>query len=669
MIKKRAIKLLTTVILALTLFVFCGGAKASGTVEFSYSMKSEAILSIESELSLTEFNEKLDAQINIINLISGDNDIVKKGSVTKTASGYDVKLQFRRIDKLSGIGTFGFSGISDYLTEGTENRRLIENWANGSWRYEKNAAISGGRGHVAISRDHEGKQEVLPANAKNEKISFETFLNEAQSKNDLKMVTFFIPALNETIGEVESLVFKIDGKIEYYAGNEIEKIDDNTVKLTPKSLKADITKDGENGDKIVEKNVDIDVIYGYIAFSQGLSGVAIGFICAGGALVAFLIVYTLIKLKKSGAKRRTEIYKENKKIDESCSLNIDTKNENDDENDSAYESGVVAANKKAKNASLLKKNDISLGLYSFFTGKTWASIKKYKLMYLIALPAVAVIAVFCYAPMFGLVIAFQDYNLLEGMWGSEWVGFKTFYNLLINPDTQTYRYLRNTMYISVIRILTNFPMIIIFALLLREIKSDKARGTIQTISYIPNFISWVAVSGIAYNLFSKYGGLFNRIIVACGGEVVDFYSIEDPWWYIMAISSLWKGMGWSTLIYMSTMGTIDGELYDACLIDGGGRWHQATVVTIPGLSNVIAMQLLLDSASILGDSADQILAMSNGASLSNLNVIGTSMIANITGGGDLPFSTALGLVQGIVGLLMVLLTNSVVKKTESEGIL
>lgn len=667
MIKKRAIKLLTTVMLAITLFVFGGGAKASGTVEFSYSMKSEALLSIESELSESDFNQKLSARLDNINLISGDDDIIKIGSVAKTANGYDVKLELRRIDKLSGIGTFEFSGISDFLTEGTEKRRLIENWANGSWRYEKNAAIGDGRGHVSVSRDHEGKQEVLPKNAANDTLSFETFLSEAKNKTDLKMFTFFMPALNETIGEIESMTFKIDGKIEYYAGNGIEKIDDNTIKLTPKTLKADITKDDGNGDKIIEKNVDIQVIYGYIAFSQGLSGVAIGFICLAAALIVFLIVFALIRLKKSGARRRSEIHTENKKIDESLSL--DLKNENDYETGAVGEGRRVAENKKAKNTALLKKNDISLGLNSFFNGKTWASIKKYKLMYLIALPAVAVIAVFCYAPMFGLVIAFQDYKILEGVWGSEWVGLKTFYNLLISPDSITYLYLRNTLYISVIRILTNFPMILIFALLLREIKSDRARSTIQTISYIPNFISWVAVSGIAYNLFSKYGGLFNRIIVAFGGEVVDFYSIDDPWWYIMAASSLWKGMGWCTLIYMSTMGTIDGELYDACLIDGGGRWHQATVVTIPGLANVIAMQLLLDSASILGDSADQILAMSNGASIDSLNVIGTSMIHNITAGGDLSFSTAMGLVQGIVGLLMVLLTNSVVKKTENEGIL
>ena len=180
----------------------------------------------------------------------------------------------------------------------------------------------------------------------------------------------------------------------------------------------------------------------------------------------------------------------------------------------------------------------------------------------------------------------------------------------------------------------------------------------------------MAVSGIAYNLFSADEGLINKMLVAFGGKPVSWYTEEEPWWWILALSSLWKGMGWSTLIYMSAMGSIDGELYDACLIDGGGRWQQAMVVTLPGIANVIAMQVLMDAASVLSDNADQILAMTNGsASLGNTDVIGSSMIANITGGGSFAQATALGLVQGVVGLIMVFIVNSVVKKTENEGIL
>jgi ABC transporter, permease protein len=196
-------------------------------------------------------------------------------------------------------------------------------------------------------------------------------------------------------------------------------------------------------------------------------------------------------------------------------------------------------------------------------------------MYLIVLPAVIFVLVFNYAPMFGIVIAFQDYKILEGVSGSEWVGFKAFRDMFFLANTSTYRLLRNTLYISIIRILTNFPLILLFALLIREIKNRAGRSAIQTVAYIPYFISWVAVSGIAYNLFSADEGLINKMLVAFGGKPVSWYTEEEPWWWILALSSLWKGMGWSTLIYMSAMGSIDGELYDACLIDGGGRWQQA----------------------------------------------------------------------------------------------
>ena len=648
MLGKKTIKTYMIVLLAVITILFCCGAQSNVSVNFTFDMKSSVVLTVESNLSESDFSTAIKKNIDGINLVSGDDDILKLGKITKIANGYEVSIKLRRIDKVKAIGEFDYADLNKFLIEGSERRRLIENWSNGVWRYSGSAVISGERGHVDITRDHDGKQEVIPQTANGEKVAFDKFVSDNLENKNLKLFSFFMPALDRTIGEVTSLTFRIDGKIAYFAGNGIEKIDDNTVKLTPKTIKADVTQKDESGEFITELNTDISVAYGYVVFSQGLSPVAVALIIIAALIVFGLITYMFFSLYTSGKKRRVQMINENK--------NFDVENK-------------IEAEKKARNERLLKKNNISIGLNCFFTGKTWASIKKYKLMYLIILPAFVFIAVFSYAPMFGLVIAFQDYKLLEGVGGSEWVGFKTFYNLLANPDTSTYRYLRNTLYISVIRIGTNFPMILLFALLLREIKSNRRRSVMQTISYIPNFISWVAVSGIAYNLFSKYGGLFNRLIEAFGGATVDFYTLEDQWWWILAFSSLWKGMGWCTLIYMSAMGTIDGELYDACLIDGGGRWHQAMVVTIPGLSNVIAIQLLLDSASILGDSADQIMAMTNGATIGKLNVIGTSMIANITSGGNFSLSTALGLVQGIVGLFMVFLTNSLVKKTENEGIL
>ena len=312
-----------------------------------------------------------------------------------------------------------------------------------------------------------------------------------------------------------------------------------------------------------------------------------------------------------------------------------------------------------------------VGLRSAFQSKVWKNIVKNRWLYLIILPAVVLVGIFCYLPMAGVLIAFQDFDLLEGVGGSEWIGLKAFEQVFVNPTTANYMAVRNTIYIALIRIASNFPIILVFALLLREIKSRKARSAIQSISYIPYFISWVAVGGLANNLFTQDGGVLNNLLNMLGMESVSWYNEPRYWWAILALSSLWKGMGWATLIYMSAMGSINDELYDACRIDGGGRFRQMITVTLPGISNVIMLQLLLDVASIVRDDADQIMAMTNNSpALDNTTaVIGTTLISTITGGGNYASATALGIVQGLVGLALVLIMNSVVKKTENEGLL
>ena len=317
-----------------------------------------------------------------------------------------------------------------------------------------------------------------------------------------------------------------------------------------------------------------------------------------------------------------------------------------------------------------KPNYFKLGIKSFFSSNTWKRICKYKSLYLILLPSLLFLAIFYYAPYFGLAIAFQDFRLTEGITGSEWIGFKAFENIFANVNTSAYRFIRNTIYISLIRLAINFPIILIYSVLLREIGRKRFKSTVQTISYIPFFLSWVAVSGIAYNLFKYDGGLFNKMIIAFGGDPVSWYNTPGPWWIILAFSSLWKGLGWATLIYISGMGTINEELYDAVKMDGGGRFKQAITVNLPSLSCVICLKLLLDVASILGDDVDQIMAMVNGSSaLGNTDVISSSMIMSITSGSGFAESTALNIFRGLVGFVLVLIVNRVVKKTGNNGIL
>ena len=318
-----------------------------------------------------------------------------------------------------------------------------------------------------------------------------------------------------------------------------------------------------------------------------------------------------------------------------------------------------------------RKHPFIVGCSAFFKGNTWKNIVNHKALYLFLLPAIVLIAVFCYAPMFGLVIAFHDYRLSEGVGGSEFIGFKMFYKILFSPDSASYLEFRNTVYISLLRIATNFPVILVFTLLLNEIKNKRAKGFVQAVSYIPYFISWISVGGIAYNLFAVDGGILNNLLALFGKEPITWYSESKYWWGILTISSLWKGMGWATLIYISGLGAIDTELYDACKIDGGGRFRQMISVTVPGLMNVIMLQLILDVGGIMSDNYDQILAMINGSqSLDSVTrVVGTLEYEAIINGSQYSKATAYGLLRGVIGMALVVMTNKIIKKTDNEGIL
>ena len=321
-----------------------------------------------------------------------------------------------------------------------------------------------------------------------------------------------------------------------------------------------------------------------------------------------------------------------------------------------------------------KQNAFSRGLKEFGRGKLWRNVVRHKGLYLMVLPAVILVAIFCYAPMFGLVVGFQQYNIFEGVGGSEFVGFANISRIFKPLNPGSYMYFRNTIYIALIRIGTNFPLILVYTLLINEVRNKKVKGVFQVISYLPFFISWVAVGGMCTNLFAADTGILNRLLTAIGGKPVQivWYSSPQYWWYILAIASLWKGLGWCTLMYLSAIGNVSAELYDACRIDGGGRFRQAITVTLPGIMNVIMLQLIMDVAGLVKDDYTMIVAMTNSSwdLVSTTDVVGTLSYRAITGtGSGLSSATAYGFVQGVIGLVLVLFTNRIVKKSDNEGIL
>ena len=305
----------------------------------------------------------------------------------------------------------------------------------------------------------------------------------------------------------------------------------------------------------------------------------------------------------------------------------------------------------------------------FFASVTFRKIMKFKTVYILMIPGLILLIIFHYAPMFGLTTAFQDYNLLEGI-SSEWVGMKYFNRIFMANTDRMYRIFRNTIFISLLRIGTNFPIILMFALFVNSIKNTRVKSIVQTVSFIPYFLSWAAVAGLLYTIISDYG-ILNSFFVKLGMERISWYAEVDSWWGILSITSLWKGMGWGTLIYISAMCNIDDELYEACALDGGGAFRKMITVTLPGIMPMICMQLILDSSSIMKDNYEQILALTNGATglKDRLEVIGQVSFDALRSGSGFGSATAIGMIQGVIGLILVFVTNKIVKKTDNPGII
>ncbi len=607
-----------------------------GEATIKHNGKVSAVLTIENEEEPEAFQCRLNRTIEGYNKNSGDDDFVTISEVTRIENGYKIKLEFRRIDKVKAMGDFDWKPLSTFVSF-ADNRKLIEDYAKGNWSNTWSVYYEGEGGSVQLAKKGEGQTEIHPCNTNGEKQDVSELLSYATNAEDSEKMFLFRMV---DVGKLTSIRISFPGTIRYYAGNNAVLIGEDTLEIRPTEARAAsvvryVTETNEMGKEEIVKEVLLDepiqVMLGYVIYDQSMStftvvGIAVGIVAGIGAVIV-LAVSLILKGRKE------------KKL-------------------------CPCSTGKEKSALLV-------GVESVFRSRGWKNIVKNRWLYLIILPAMLLIGIFCYLPMAGVLIAFQDFDLLEGIGGSEWIGLKAFEQVFVNPSTANYMAVRNTIYIALIRIASNFPVILIFALLLREIKSRKARSGIQSISYIPYFISWVAVGGLANNLFTQDGGVLNNLLNMLGMESISWYNEPRYWWVILALSSLWKGMGWATLIYMSAMGSINDELYDACRIDGGGRFRQMITVTLPGISNVIMLQLLLDVASIVRDDADQIMAMTNNSpALDNTTaVIGTTLISTITGGGNYASATALGIVQGLVGLALVLIMNSVVKKTENEGLL
>ena len=286
-------------------------------------------------------------------------------------------------------------------------------------------------------------------------------------------------------------------------------------------------------------------------------------------------------------------------------------------------------------------------------------------LYLMALPVVLWYLIFSYAPMPGLAIAFQDFNLYKGFTGSEWVGFENFIRFFSSP--YCWRLIRNTFVLSIYSIIFSFPTPIIFALMVNELQNRVFKKTVQTISYMPHFISTVVVCGMICD-FCRTDGLFNDIRMLFGAsERLSLLSEVDLFRGIFIGSGIWQGMGWSSIIYLATLSSIDPSLYDAAYIDGAGRFQRIWHITLPGIIPVIAVQLIMRLGSVLSVGFEKIILLYNPMTYEKADVISSYIYRYGLQQANYSYGAAVGIFNSVVNIACLVIFNRIVRNlTESS---
>jgi putative aldouronate transport system permease protein len=281
-------------------------------------------------------------------------------------------------------------------------------------------------------------------------------------------------------------------------------------------------------------------------------------------------------------------------------------------------------------------------------------------LYLFLVPAVLITFIFKYIPMNGILIAFQDYNIFQGVTGSQFVGLEHFKTAFNNPDF--YRALRNTLVINIYKLLFWIPLPLFLSLMINEVKFKLFRRVVQTIIYLPHFLSWVIVGGIFTSILAVNGGLVNRLLGYLGIKPVRF--MMDNRWFreVLVWSSMWREAGWGTIVYLAAITSLDPQQYEAAMLDGASKWKQALYITLPGVANTIILVLMMSLANLLNNSFEQILVMYNPAVYNSADVINTYVYRHGVGMMEYGYSSAIGLFNSLVGFILILTTNYLCRK-------
>lgn len=293
------------------------------------------------------------------------------------------------------------------------------------------------------------------------------------------------------------------------------------------------------------------------------------------------------------------------------------------------------------------------------------NVIKYRAHYLMALVGIIFLIIFSYVPMLGLQIAFRNFKPGNTIWNASWVGLKNFWFL---QDSEFYRIVKNTLVLTIMKFIFSFPAPIILALLINEVKNLRFKKAVQSLTYIPHFISWVVVAYMLESFLSPYDGIINQLIQKCGGEAV-FFMGSTKWFVpLVVIASIWKEIGWGTIVYLAAITSIDQEMYEAAKLDGAGRWAQVRYITFPCLIPTIVLLLILALPGLLNAGVDAIYPLMNNANLEVSTVLDTYVLTNGLQRGQYSFATAVGMISSILSLVLILSANAAANRLTGEGL-
>jgi len=297
----------------------------------------------------------------------------------------------------------------------------------------------------------------------------------------------------------------------------------------------------------------------------------------------------------------------------------------------------------------------------------WRSVREQRYLYAMSVPFAVMVLIFNYLPIWGWTVAFQKCRLGRAFWQQTWVGLANFIDLF--RQDRFFLAIENTVAMSLLGLMVGFTFPIAFAILLNELRWRRVRRTVQTISYLPHFVSWVVVAGIVYRMLSTDNGPVNQIIVALGGEPVQFMAQGRYFWGIVVLSDLWKELGWNAIIYLSAIAAIDPELYEAAKVDGAGRWRRIRHVTLPGISNLVVVLLILSIGNLTNIGFEKQFQLMNPLVADQAQVLELYALKYGIQSQNFGRGAAIGMVNSLVSLTLLFAANGIFRRKTGQSVM